>query len=230
MESVAASIIQRRIRGIAARKLTKEMANIKKLKTTGAKGDDANAIFKEAAKAVTVRHTNHVAEIRAKSNLRGEMRAIQARFKLLFDTSTDAFSFFDLDGSETISTLELQRGLKRLGLNVSTKELEVGCALYDGHLDLLEFLRMFAWHDIEVVKDAVKASRLNFRRMQALLQERLAELKDADKTGAAGTERRATGGMKLSKEQMEADAAPPSGPYRRGARVALVPVARAPKK
>lgn len=185
IESVAARIIQRRVRGIAARKLIKEMANIKKLKTP-AKGGDVNSILKEATHE-TVRYTKHVAEIRAKSNLKGEMRAIQERFKLLFDTTTDAFSFFDLDGSETISTLELQRGLKRLGLDVSTKELEVGCALYDGHLDLLEFLRMFAWHDIEVVQDAVKESRLHFRRTQALLQERLAELNDADKKGAAGT-------------------------------------------
>jgi hypothetical protein len=187
IESVAARIIQRRVRGIAARKLTKEMANIKKLKTPGAKGGDANSVLKEATNAQTVRYTKHVAEIRAKSNLKGEMIAIQERFKLLFDTTTDAFSFFDLDGSETISTLELQRGLKRLGLDVSTKELEVGCALYDGHLDLLEFLRMFAWHDIEVVQDAVKESRLHFRRTQALMQERLAELNDADKKGAAGT-------------------------------------------
>ena len=187
IESVAARIIQRRVRGIAARKLIKEMANIKNRKTPGAKGGDANSILKEATSAQTVRYTKHVAEIRAKSNLKGEMRAIQERFKLLFDTTTDAFSFFDLDGSETISTLELQRGLKRLGLDVSTKELEVGCALYDGHLDLLEFLRMFAWHDIQVVQDAVKESRLSFRRTQALLQERLAELNDADKKGAAGT-------------------------------------------
>lgn len=187
IENVAARVIQRRVRGIAARKLTTEMANIKKLKSPGATRDEAKSIFKEATKAQTMRYTKLVAEIRTKSNLKGEMAAIQERFKLLFDTSTDAFSFFDLDGSETISTLELQRGLKRLGLDVSTKELEAGCALYDGHFDLLEFLRMFSWHDIVVVQDAVKESRLHFRRTQALLQERLAELNDADKKGAAGT-------------------------------------------
>ena len=212
--SVAARAIQRRVRGMAGRELSKQLAHAKQpMGTPGITTTQYDAIdeeqikllqrlqrrrlqkrketqqhfLKQATQSTAVHYAQHVAEIRAKSNLKGVMAVIQERLKLLFDMSTDAFSFFDLDTSESITPLELQRGLKRLGLDISTKQLETGCALHDGQLDLMEFLRMFSWHDISVVADAQKESRLHSRRALVIAQERLAGLKDANKKQTTST-------------------------------------------
>jgi hypothetical protein len=89
--------------------------------------------------------------IRAKTQSKGIHATIQARLKLLFDTATDAFVYLDINATDTITTSELQRGLARLGLDANIRDLGTANAS-DGVIDLFEFLRLYAWHDIEVLR------------------------------------------------------------------------------
>jgi len=49
------------------------------------------------------------------------------------------------------------------------------CGFFFGgpQVDLLEFLRLFAWVDIAVIEDTFRASRLNVTQIQLLAMERL---------------------------------------------------------
>mmetsp|Transcript_86330 Transcript_86330/g.126329 ORF Transcript_86330/g.126329 Transcript_86330/m.126329 type:complete len:155 (-) Transcript_86330:53-517(-) len=112
------------------------------------------------------------AAIRGKQHTKGLRAKLQTRFRCLFDAPTDAFVFLDQDAGGTLSTLELQRGCKRIGLDVTIMELGPAVSS-DGQVDLLEFLRLFAWVDIAVIEDTLRASRLNVTQIQLLAMERL---------------------------------------------------------
>ena len=88
--------------------------------------------------------------IRAKTQSKGIHATIQARLKLLFDTATDAFVYLDINATDTLTTTELQRGFTRLGLDANMRDLGAANAS-DDLIDLFEFLRLYAWHDIEVL-------------------------------------------------------------------------------
>lgn len=129
-----------------------------------------------------VRYSKHVAAIRGKLLTKGLHGKLQTRFKLLFDAPTDAFAFLDQDAGGTISTMELQRGCNKIGIGVSIKELGASVA-GDGQVDLLEFLRLFAWVDIAVIEDEMRASRLDLTRIKRQTMERLQEINDKKTKG-----------------------------------------------
>ena len=88
--------------------------------------------------------------IRAKTQSKGIHATIQAHLKLLFDTATDAFVYLDINATDTLTTTELLRGFTRLGLDANMRDLGAANAS-DDLIDLFEFLRLYAWHDIEVL-------------------------------------------------------------------------------
>ena len=114
----------------------------------------------------------------AKTHSKGVHAAIQSRLKLLFDSPTDAFVFFDINASDGITAAEVQRGLRQLGAVASIRDLG-GIVSTDGQVSVLGFLRVFAWQDIVDIEalDAMLAkSRLNEAKIRAKASERFEAL------------------------------------------------------
>ena len=114
----------------------------------------------------------------AKTHSKGVHAAIQSRLKLLFDSPTDAFVFFDINASDGITAAEVQRGLRQLGAVASIRDLG-GIVSADGQVSVLGFLRVFAWQDIVDIEelDAMLAkSRLNEAKIRAKALERFEAL------------------------------------------------------
>jgi len=114
--------------------------------------------------------------IRAKVHSKGIHAAIQARPKLLFDTATDTFVFLDHNASDSITSAELERGFRRLGVDATIRDLGFN------YIHIIEFLRLYAWHDIKNIEDleyAVGASRLNAAKLRAKALERVEALSTA---------------------------------------------------
>jgi hypothetical protein len=114
--------------------------------------------------------------IRAKVHSKGIHAAIQARLKLLFDTAIDAYVFLDHNASDSITSAELERGFRRLGVDATIRDLGFN------YIHIIEFLRLYAWHDIKNIEDleyAVGASRLNAAKLRAKALERVEALSTA---------------------------------------------------
>jgi Ca2+-binding EF-hand superfamily protein len=114
----------------------------------------------------------------AKTQSKGVHAAIQTRLKLLFDSPTDAFVFFDINASDGITAAEVQRGLRLLGVDASIRDLG-GIVSTDGQVSVLGFLRVYGWQDIVDLEelDAMLAkSRLNEAKIRAKSLQRVEAL------------------------------------------------------
>ena len=101
--------------------------------------------------------------IRGRVRRAGDLQAIQDKFKAVFNAVQDAFVWFDNDGNERITNVELERGLERLGLKAINMKKICLIVAADGVVDVLEFLRTFSWHDVRDVNQAVHEAKRNRR-------------------------------------------------------------------
>ena len=69
---------------------------------------DVFQMLKKATQNKEVRYAKEIAAVTAKTHKSGVHATIQSRLKLLFDTATDAFVYFDFDASDSINLLELE--------------------------------------------------------------------------------------------------------------------------
>jgi hypothetical protein len=90
---------------------------------------------------------------------------MQARLKELFVDVVEAFVFLDQNGDESISTVELAHGFKRMGIVCDMKKLGSAVAA-DGMVDMIEFMRLFAWQDVPNIEQALRKTRFRYREIQ----------------------------------------------------------------
>lgn len=100
---------------------------------------------------------------------------VQRRFQQVFETAQDAFVYFDNDGNDRLTRTEFLRGMIRVGCQaVGISKLSAIVAA-DGVVDVVEFLRTFAWHDIRNIDHALQESKLQRSTMVSKAEQRIAE-------------------------------------------------------
>ena len=76
---------------------------------------------------------------------------IQQRLQAVFSSATDALVFLAKGSGESFSRHELLSGLARLGITGVCNEDLSGVFTSDDDVNFIEFLRLYAWDDVEFV-------------------------------------------------------------------------------
>lgn len=66
----------------------------------------------------------------------------------------------DNDGNDSITKVEFGRGLQRIGITGGNIGKLSAMVAADGLIDVMEFLRLFAWHDVRYVDKAITDAKL----------------------------------------------------------------------
>ena len=88
-----------------------------------------------------------------------EISLIKRHFSNIFKNVVEAFVFFDRNGNDFITMHEFRRGIELLKLaevnaDRVMRELDLGCKKRNGEdLDLISFIRIFAWQPAKEAKD-----------------------------------------------------------------------------
>src|SRR6056300_1495530 len=98
--------------------------------------------------------------VKGKKNRPGVVGIVQARLMALFDTVRDAFVYIDNDGNDSITKVEFARGLQRVGLVGADINKLSAMVAADGIIDVLEFIRLFAWHDVRQVDKSIAEAKI----------------------------------------------------------------------
>jgi len=181
----AAVLIQRRARGNAARRAVRK----KRHEASGEgrdvqdfSGEEVKSIIKvqsvarmkkerekrqrtqlmQHAKSQEEKNKGNKAKpaIKGKLNRPGGIGVVQARLMELFDKVQDAFVYIDNDGNDQLTKVEFARGLQRLGITGASIGKLSAMVAADGLVDVLEFMRLFAWHDVRHVDKAIAESKI----------------------------------------------------------------------
>ena len=118
--------------------------------------------------------------VKGKKNRPGVVGIVQARLMALFDTVQDAFVYIDNDGNDSITKVEFARGLQRVGLVGADINKLSAMVAADGIIDVLEFIRLFAWHDVRQVDKSIAEAKIKRSIVVEKATERLHELKASD--------------------------------------------------
>lgn len=101
--------------------------------------------------------------VKGKKNRPGVVGVVQSRLKMLFDTVQDAFVFIDNDGNDNITKVEFARGLQRCGIIGGSISKLSAMVAADGIIDVLEFMRLFAWQDVRHVDKSIAIAKVSVR-------------------------------------------------------------------
>lgn len=118
--------------------------------------------------------------VKGKKNRPGVVGIVQARLISLFDTVQDAFVYIDNDGNDSITKVEFARGLQRVGLVGADINKLSAMVAADGIIDVLEFIRLFAWHDVRQVDKSIAEAKIKRSMVVEKATERLREFKSSD--------------------------------------------------
>eukprot|EP00960_Hanusia_phi_P039759 754037-Hanusia_phi.AAC.2 len=182
---LAATVIQRRMRGMQVRKKHKrerlasqlleiqgksnfddqDLKKIIRLQAIARANQSRKETHQQKLLRTAMRTSNELTRhgpvaIRARRQLEGRHARIQKRLQAVFDQVADAFTYLDNNGDFFVTQAELRRGFQKLRMD-DVDMAQLGCSVSaDGKIDLIEFMRLFAWKDVVDIEEEISRSKL----------------------------------------------------------------------
>jgi hypothetical protein len=175
--------------GKAATKKNEEIGRGKRVraereKEVGTAHQTAEDTSKKSAEEMTLRMKVDSKEAKERMRKQKELNSVKAELGVLFDHVAECLVLLDANSGGSVSLAELERGLRRLGINFDSKKLRTDLGFYEHSLaseemDDWDFICKFIWHPVEAFPDSNwKTALVEARRNRRRIMDRFCKRSD----------------------------------------------------